>query len=85
LRIAQEHAEERIHLLVTDVVMPQIGGKDLAERLRVLRPDLKVLFTSGYADDAVIRHGVLAPGMNFLQKPFSLRSLAQRVRETLDK
>jgi PAS domain S-box-containing protein len=85
LRIAQEHAEEKIHLLVTDIVMPRIGGKDLAERLRNLRPDLKVLFTSGYADDAVTRHGVLEPGIDFLEKPFSLARLSQKVRETLDK
>jgi two-component system cell cycle sensor histidine kinase/response regulator CckA len=85
LRVAHEHAEETIHLLLTDVVMPQVGGKDLAERLKISMPELKVLFTSGYTDDAIVHHGVLSPGINFLQKPFSLATLTQKVREVLDK
>ncbi len=85
LRIVHEHAGERIHLLLTDVVMPQVGGKDLAERLKSSMPDLRVLFTSGYTDDAIVHRGMLAPGIDFLQKPFSLATLTQKVREVLEK
>ncbi len=84
LRVAQEYAG-KIHLLLTDVVMPQMGGKELADRLKPLRPDIKVLFTSGYTDNAIVHHGVLGPGIEFLQKPFSPEALAQKVREVLDK
>jgi signal transduction histidine kinase len=84
LRVAQEYAG-KIHLLLTDVVMPQMGGKELANRLKTLRPDIKVLFTSGYTDNAIVHHGVLDPGIDFLQKPFSPSAFAQKVREVLDK
>lgn len=83
LQIAAACAEP-VQLLVTDVVMPGMGGRDVAERIRRLHPDVRVLFVSGYADDAVVRHGVLIKGMNFLQKPFSGISLAFKVREVLD-
>jgi PAS domain S-box-containing protein len=73
-----------IHLLVTDVVLPQVSGPQLAERLAVLRPGLKVLFISGYTDEAVIRHGMVSPGTAFLPKPFTPAALAQKVREVLD-
>jgi PAS domain S-box-containing protein len=73
-----------IHLLVTDVIMPEMSGRQLAERLKEPRPELKVLFVSGYTDDAIIRHGILEPGIAFLQKPFSPESLARKVRELLD-
>jgi CheY-like chemotaxis protein len=73
-----------IHLVVTDVVMPGMSGRELWDRLRVLRPDSRVLFMSGYTDDAIARHGVLEPGIAFLQKPFTPFSLAQKVREVLD-
>jgi CheY-like chemotaxis protein/two-component sensor histidine kinase len=85
LRVAQEHAGENIHLLLTDVVMPQMGGKELADQLKMLRPDVKVLYTSGYTDDAIVHHGVLEPGTNFLQKPFSHKTLSHKVREALDR
>ena len=73
-----------IHLLVTDVVMPETGGRVVAEQVTALYPGVRVLFVSGYTDDAVIRHGVLRDGVNFLQKPFSLVTLAVKVREVLD-
>jgi CheY-like chemotaxis protein len=72
-----------IQLLVTDVVMPGMSGRELARRLLEQRPDTKVLYLSGYADDAVERHGVLDPGTAFMQKPFSPAALASRVREVL--
>jgi len=80
-----EQSQNPIHLLVTDVVMPGIGGRQLAETLRSKHPELKVLYLSGYTDDAVVRHGVLEAGTNFLQKPFTPTSLAQKVRQVLDK
>jgi len=73
-----------IDLVVCDVVMPYLGGRQLVERLSALRPALKVLFVSGYTDDAVVRHGVLASDYAFLQKPFTPTTLAQKVREVLD-
>lgn len=75
---------ETIHLLVTDVVMPGLGGRVLAERLLALRPELKLLFMSGYTDDAIVRHGVAQDQVAFLQKPFSPVSLGKKVREVLD-
>jgi CheY-like chemotaxis protein len=85
LRLAQDATGERIHLLLTDVVLPQMSGKELADQLKIFRPDLKVLYTSGYTDYAVVHHGVLNSGTHFLQKPFSLKTLSQKVREALDK
>ncbi len=73
-----------IHLVVTDVVMPEMSGRELAERLRSQAPFLRVLFISGYTDDAVMRHGVVDGGEAFLQKPFSPLTLAKKVREVLD-
>ncbi len=73
-----------IHMLVTDVVMPGTSGKVLAEELTQARPDLKVLFMSGYTDEAIVHHGVLEPGVAFLQKPFSPTDLARKVRQVLD-
>lgn len=73
-----------LHLVVTDVVMPVMGGREMAERLHELRPDLKVLYLSGYTDDAILRQGILQEESYFLQKPFTPTSLAQKVREVLD-
>ena len=78
-----EHADE-IVLLLTDVVLPGCSGPKLAEALRAARPLLKVLYMSGYTDDAVVRNGSLAPGAPFMEKPFSPQVLARRVREVLD-
>jgi len=82
---AGERHPGRIDLLMTDVVMPGMSGRELAERLRASRPELRTLYMSGYTDDAVVLHGVLAEDMAFLQKPFTAAELARRVREVLDR
>jgi CheY-like chemotaxis protein len=82
LEVAAAHPEP-IDLLVTDVIMPEMSGRQLADRLKELRPGLKVLFVSGYTDDAIVRHGMLEPGIAFLQKPFTPQVLARKVREVL--
>jgi signal transduction histidine kinase/ActR/RegA family two-component response regulator len=82
IAVAGRHPD-RIHLLLTDVVLPGMNGKDLSERLLVLRPDLKVLFTSGYTADVIAHRGVLDHGVSFLHKPYSLDELAAKVRELL--
>ncbi len=84
LRVNKEH-EGQIDLMLTDVVMPKMSGKKTAERLQSLRPEIKVIYMSGYTDDAIVHHGVLAPGLNFLEKPFTPEGLARKVREVLDK
>ena len=73
-----------IQLLITDVVMPRVSGRELATRLTAARPHMKVLYISGYTDDSIFRHGVLEGGMAFLQKPFTLKSIGQKIREVLD-
>jgi DNA-binding response OmpR family regulator len=74
-----------IDLLIADVVMPGPSGRELAKRLAETRPETKVLYVSGYTDDAIVHHGMLEPGLNFLQKPFTPSVLARRVREVLDR
>jgi two-component system cell cycle sensor histidine kinase/response regulator CckA len=83
LRLAGKHRGE-IHLLLTDVVMPGGSGRALADRLLALRPGMKVLYMSGYTDDAVVRHGILEAGIAYLQKPFAPDSLTRKVRAVLD-
>ncbi len=73
-----------IDLLMTDVVMPEMGGRELSERLEQIYPQLPILFTSGYTDDAIVRHGVIAAATNFIQKPFTTTTLARKVRRILD-
>jgi CheY-like chemotaxis protein len=82
LKVSEEHAGT-IHVLITDVVMPGMGGRELAQRVSAARPHIKVLFLSGYTEDAIIHEGVLEPGTAFLQKPFTLQMLSRKVREVL--
>ncbi len=85
LRLAQEHKGAPIRLVVTDVIMPLMGGKAMAEWLGTNYPDLQILFTSGYTDEAIAHHGVLETGVEFLPKPYSPATLVRKVRELLDK
>jgi two-component system, cell cycle sensor histidine kinase and response regulator CckA len=83
LATARAH-DGQIHLLVTDVVMPGMNGRELADRLTAERSGLRVLYVSGYTDHAVVRHGVLEEGIAFLSKPFDLSDLVRTVRDILD-
>jgi two-component system cell cycle sensor histidine kinase/response regulator CckA len=83
LRLSEQEPS-LIHLMVTDVVMPHMSGRILAERLQALRPEMSVLYMSGYTDDTVVRHGVLDANMHFLQKPFTGAGLSEKVRAVLD-
>jgi two-component system cell cycle sensor histidine kinase/response regulator CckA len=83
--LACRNFKDKIHLLVTDVVMPHMSGRELAQSLEELRPGLKILYTSGYTDDAIVHHGFLDEGTPFLQKPFDMDALTRKVREVLDK
>src|SRR5262249_20680480 len=78
------HHSGRVDLLLTDVMMPDLTGRQLADRLTTSRPGLAVLFMSGYAEDAIVHHGRLDPDTAFLQKPFAPETLTQRVRAVLD-
>ncbi len=80
-----EHCRKKISLLITDVVMPKINGRELAEQVRSFFPGIKILFMSGYTSNVIAHHGVLEEGVAFMQKPFSLHQLASRVRETMDR
>jgi len=84
LEISQEYRGP-IHLLLTDVIMPRMNGKELARQLKGSRPDMRILFMSGYTGEVVSRDGALPPGMAFLAKPFSLATLVTKVRDVLDR
>jgi len=83
LVISEQHAGP-IHLLLTDVIMPRMSGREVSERLHQQRPTMKVLFMSGYTDDAIVRHGVLVAEMAFLQKPVTPPTLIRKILEVLD-
>jgi two-component system cell cycle sensor histidine kinase/response regulator CckA len=80
-----EQIRDTIPLTITDVVMPQISGRKLSEKLRELHPEMQILYMSGYPDDDEIQHEVLDPALFFLEKPFTPTALARRVREILDR
>ena len=82
LQISADHPG-KVSLLITDVVMPQIGGLELARRLLALRPDLKVLYVSGYSEDDMSEQGVMSEDMEFLEKPFTPQAITRKVREIL--
>ncbi len=82
--LAEKHASD-IHLVITDVVMPEMNGRELAQRLQSLYPDMHILFMSGYTADVIAHRGVLDEGVNFMQKPFSMKEMAFKVREALRK
>jgi CheY-like chemotaxis protein len=84
LQVVQLYGEKPIHLLLTDVVMPQMGGKALADRLRAIHPELRILFASGYSESSVYDLGISEAGVGFLQKPFTPGVLARKVRAVLD-
>jgi two-component system cell cycle sensor histidine kinase/response regulator CckA len=83
LLICERH-QDPIHLMLTDVVMPGMNGHELAERLEPLHPRMKVLYMSGYTDNAIVLHGVLVEGVNYIQKPFTVDALTKKVREVLE-
>jgi two-component system, cell cycle sensor histidine kinase and response regulator CckA len=82
IRLAKEH-KGRIHLLLADVVMPEMSGPQALEQIQARHPHMKVLFMSGYTDEAMMHHGILESGAPFLQKPFLPETLARKVREVL--
>ncbi|MBD1401462.1 response regulator [Pelovirga terrestris] len=82
IRLAQSK-EDSIDLMVTDVVMPEMNGRDLAGIIKALQPDMKVLFMSGYAANVIAHHGVLDEGVHFIQKPFSVAEFAVKVQDTI--
>ena len=83
LELVRNHADA-IHLLITDVVMPDMDGPELVRQLSTIRPDTRTLFMSGYMDDTLGERGILSSNANFIQKPFSPRTIAQKVRDILD-
>jgi len=84
LALQQAEGERPIDLLLTDVIMPGMNGREVAARIKAARPSLKVIFTSGYAEEAIAQDGILDPGITFLPKPFVLGDLAAKIREILE-
>jgi CheY-like chemotaxis protein len=84
LRVYMEHTASPVALVVTDVVMPGLGGRELVGRLKLMSPSLRVLFVSGYTEEGVRKQGVLQPGTEFLEKPFTPEKLLRKIREILD-
>jgi two-component system cell cycle sensor histidine kinase/response regulator CckA len=85
LRVLEQCADEKIDVLITDVVMPQMGGKELADRVSALYPDIRIIFCSGYTQDAIVHGSVLERGATFVQKPYTAEILASRIREVLER
>ena len=83
--VLSKERKEPIHMILTDVVMPGMSGRQLADQLLPLHPKMKVLYMSGYTDNAIVHHGVLEEGINYIQKPFTIDGLARKVREVLEK
>jgi Response regulator containing CheY-like receiver domain and AraC-type DNA-binding domain len=83
LRICEDEGDD-VDLIVTDIVMPEMGGSELAKKVRELKPETRILFTSGYTEDAVVRQSLLHAGEAFIEKPFTPGSLAKKAREVLD-
>jgi YesN/AraC family two-component response regulator len=83
IRLARNHSG-KINLLLTDVVMPEMNGLDLAKNILSFYPNLKLLFMSGYTANIIAKHGILNKGLNFMQKPFSRQTLGSKVRQALD-
>lgn len=82
LRAGEQH-EKPLDLLLSDVVLPKMGGRELAERLSRSHPEMRVIFMSGYTENAIVHHGVLDPDINFIHKPFTVIELLRKVREVL--
>lgn len=80
-----EQEKRPIHLILTDVIMPKMSGPQFIEQLKQVRKDCKVLYMSGYADEAIMNHGILKEGVNLINKPFTFDKLATKIREVLDK
>lgn len=79
-----EKENMRIDILLTDVVMPKMSGKELKDKIKAIRPDIKVLFMSGYTADVILHHGVTDEAVYFVQKPFSLNDLARKIRDAIE-
>jgi two-component system, cell cycle sensor histidine kinase and response regulator CckA len=83
--VAAERRAQPIHLLLTDVILPGMNGRELAERLLRIHPEIKVPYTSGYTDDVVAHHGVIDEGLSFIGKPYTPHALARKLRDVLDR